>query len=217
MGTLGDSTLNAAQRKAFAVLIVAAVAGTIGSEFPEQMFLQHIPTVFIIIVLPLAARRVPFTTAGFFCIVSFMLLHVVGARYIYSYVPYDEWSGRIFGVTISERFGFERNHFDRAVHFAFGALAVRPAWEVLTRVFRVPPRFALYATVEFVLAFSLLYELFEWGLTLVLSPADAGAYNGEQGDIWDAHRDMALALVGSIVGLVWWRAATSAQPSPSPN
>jgi hypothetical protein len=34
---------------------------------------------------------------------------------------------------------------------------------------------------EFVLAFSLLYELFEWGLTMVLSPEDAAAYNGEQG------------------------------------
>jgi putative membrane protein len=52
-----------------------------------------------------------------------------------------------------------------------------------------------------VLAFSLLYELFEWGLTMVLSPQDAAAYNGQQGDIWDAHKDMSLAMLGALLGL----------------
>jgi len=51
------------------------------------------------------------------------------------------------------------------------------------------------------LAFSLVYELFEWGLTMVLSPSDAGAYNGEQGDLWDAHRDMSCALVGALIAV----------------
>ena len=91
------------------------------------------------------------------------------------------------------------------MHLAFGVLSVRPVWEILTGRFKVPPRFAFYASVEFVLAFSLLYELFEWGLTMVLSPEDAGAYNGEQGDIWDAHRDMSFALLGSCLGLAVWR------------
>jgi len=34
---------------------------------------------------------------------------------------------------------------------------------------------------------------------MVLSPGDAGAYNGEQGDIWDAHKDMSFAAIGAIV------------------
>jgi putative membrane protein len=46
---------------------------------------------------------------------------------------------------------------------------------------------------------SLIYELFEWALTLVLSPDDAEGYNGQQGDLWDAHKDMALAMLGSTV------------------
>ena len=46
---------------------------------------------------------------------------------------------------------------------------------------------------------SLIYELFEWALTLVLSPEDAEGYNGQQGDLWDAHKDMALAMLGSTV------------------
>ncbi len=32
-----------------------------------------------------------------------------------------------------------------------------------------------------------------------LSPEDAENYNGQQGDIWDAHQDMLLATVGAII------------------
>ena len=197
-----------------ALLVVAAVASCVGAPFPRQMYLQHIPTVVVVTALSIVARRKLLSPAAFTCVVAFMMLHVVGARYIYSYVPYDEWSQKLLGISITEHFGFRRNHFDRVVHFAFGAMAVRPVWETLTRKFKVPPRFALYASVEFVLAFSLLYELFEWGLTMVLSPEDAGAYNGEQGDIYDAHRDMSLALLGACVGLVIWR-LTESRRSPA--
>lgn len=202
------------QKTLWIVLAIAAVMGSIGSRFPHQMLLQHTPTVFVLAMLPIVARRVPLSNAAFACIVAFMLLHVVGARYIYSYVPYDEWAERLVGFSLTQRFGFRRNHFDRFVHFAFGALAARPVWEILTRRFRVPPRFAYYAVFEFVLAFSLLYELFEWGLTMVLSPQDAGAYNGEQGDIWDAHRDMSCAVLGVIASMVLWRLLSSFDRRP---
>ena len=197
--------MNRYQTVLWAILLAAAVGGSIGSEFPQQMLLQHFPTAAMLILLPIVSRRIPLSNAAFTCVVVFILLHVIGARYIYSYVPYDQWSERLFDVNVTQRFGFRRNHFDRLVHFAFGVLAARPVWEVLTKVFKVPPRFAFYAAFEFVLAFSLLYELFEWGLTIVLSPDDAGAYNGEQGDIWDAHRDMSFAVLGVLLSLTFWR------------
>lgn len=197
--------MTAVERSLLALLLLAVLASCIRAPFPEQMLLQHLPTAVVLVLLPLLARSKTLSTAAFACIIAFMLLHVIGARYIYSYVPYDAWAQKLAGISITESFGFRRNHFDRVVHFAFGLLAVRPVWEALTRRFRVPPRFAFYASVEFVLAFSLLYELFEWGLTIVLSPEDAGAYNGEQGDIWDAHRDMSCALLGSMISLFVWR------------
>ena len=56
---------------------------------------------------------------------------------------------------------------------------------------------------------SLIYELFEWALTLVLSPEDAEGYNGQQGDVFDAQKDMALATLGSTIAaisfLITWR------------
>ena len=49
---------------------------------------------------------------------------------------------------------------------------------------------------------SMLYELFEWVLTLVLSPEAADNFNGQQGDMWDAQKDMAAAMVSSTLTAV---------------
>jgi putative membrane protein len=49
-----------------------------------------------------------------------------------------------------------------------------------------------------VLSISALYEMFEWLLTLAVAGADADAYNGQQGDMWDPQKDMALAALGAI-------------------
>jgi putative membrane protein len=166
------------------------------------MYLQHIPTVVALVGLAIASRRYPLSNAAFTCLVVFLLLHILGARYIYSYVPYDRWLKTLIGTDLSSVFHFRRNHYDRLVHFAFGLLWTLPAWEVCVRYFKVPRRFAFYVAFEFVLAFSALYELFEWGLTMVLSPNDADAYNGQQGDLWDAHKDMAFAMLGALAALV---------------
>jgi putative membrane protein len=51
-----------------------------------------------------------------------------------------------------------------------------------------------------VLAASAVYEIAEWAVAMIFAPDWAEAYNGQQGDIWDAQQDMALAWVGSMVG-----------------
>jgi len=50
-----------------------------------------------------------------------------------------------------------------------------------------------------VLAISALYEIFEWLLTLTMEGSVATAYNGQQGDPWDAQKDMALAALGALL------------------
>ncbi|RAS64581.1 putative membrane protein DUF2238 [Lentzea atacamensis] len=50
----------------------------------------------------------------------FLALHTISARWIYSFVPYDDWTDTVFGVRLSEAFSWERNHFDRLVRFAYG-------------------------------------------------------------------------------------------------
>jgi len=45
---------------------------------------------------------------------------------------------------------------------------------------------------------SVIYEWLEWLVAISLSPQDAEAYNGQQGDMWDAHKDMLLATLGAM-------------------
>lgn len=194
--------MNRYQRSLLLLIAAATVASWIRAPYRDQMVLQHIPTAVVLIFWLLLARRFPLTNTAAACLASFMILHVVGARYLYSYVPYDDWARAICGVDLTSIFHFRRNHFDRLVHFSFGALWVRPTWEICVRYFRVPRRFAYYTAFEFVLAFSMLYELVEWGLSMALAPADADAYNGQQGDMWDAQKDMSFALLGALLALV---------------
>lgn len=59
----------------------------------------------------------------------------------------------------------------------------------------------------------MIYELVEWGIGVMLAPEAAERYNGQQGDMWDAHKDMALASLGAIVAMagvmLWERAGRS--------
>ena len=75
-------------------------------------------------------RTLRISRLSFALIIAFLLLHLVGARYLYSNVPYDDWSQKFFGFRIGERMGFERNHYDRLVHFSFGLLLCYPLWEL---------------------------------------------------------------------------------------
>jgi len=173
----------------------------VGSPFPDQMLLQHAGTVLIAAWAGVGIARGDVSAAGTRGRLAFLLLHAFAARWIYSYVPYDDWARAVSGRGISEVFGWRRNHFDRLVHFLFGVLVARGAADGYRRKlggFGGSRRMA----VQWVATASLAYELFEWGLTMVLSPDDAEGYNGQQGDVWDAHKDMAFAVVGSIVWAV---------------
>ena len=61
---------------------------------------------------------------------------------------------------------------------------------------------ATYIAVEFVIAGSALYEIFEWLLTVLMAGPDALAYNGQQGDPWDPQKDMALATLGAVLAAI---------------
>ena len=184
-----------------AMTIVLLGLSLIRSPYPHEQLLQHIPTVLAIVALAAGMRKKWLTTIAFSCVVGFIWLHILGARYIYSFVPYDELATTLFGSAISDWFGWERNHYDRLVHFSFGALSMWPVTEVsltrgaLTRKWAIA--FALFA----VLGFSAFYEVFEWLIAVVMSPSHADAYNGQQGDFWDAQKDMALAFAGSVVAI----------------
>jgi putative membrane protein len=181
------------------LLAVLLALVQIDQPYPDIAPLQHIPTAVLLLASPFLLRRYPMSTPAVVCVVVFFALHTLGGRYTYSNVPYDAWSKAAFGYSINETFGFTRNHYDRLVHLSYGLLAVYPIREFLLRHLGVTPRLALYISVESVIAVSAVYELFEWFLSIVLAGPMAADYNGQQGDIWDAQKDMGLATVGALM------------------
>jgi putative membrane protein len=191
-----------AQRAMLALLFALLILVQIRQPFPTMAPLHHIPTLLLLIASPFLLRRWPMSNAALGCGILFFALHTIGGRYTYTDVPYDALAQALTGHSISEAFGFTRNHYDRLVHLSYGLLAVLPVSEALRRHGGVSHRLSLYIAVESVLAVSLLYEVQEWLITLIMAGATADAYNGQQGDMWDAQKDMALATFGAVVSAV---------------
>ena len=187
------------QRWLIAGLAALLLLVQVKQPFPQTAPLHHLPTVVLLVAAPFMLGRWPLSDRALGCVIVFFALHTVGGRYTYTNVPYDAVAQVLTGHTITEAFGLARNHYDRLVHLAYGLLAVLPVSEALQRHVGLRPRTALYIAVESVLAVSLLYEVFEWLLTLMMKGALADAYNGQQGDIWDAQKDMALAAAGAVL------------------
>ncbi|MFM5924494.1 MAG: DUF2238 domain-containing protein [Novosphingobium sp.] len=192
------STLPRPQLALLGVTALFALISLIGSPYPDLAPLQNLPTLVIVSGLALALRFRPLPNSAVWCLCAFLWLHTVGGRYAYSYVPYDQWFSALGLPAPSAVFGLTRNGYDRVVHFSFGLLMVHPIAEFLERSGWVSRAVALYIAVEFVFAGSALYEIFEWLLTLVMAGPDANAYNGQQGDTWDAQKDMACAVTGAL-------------------
>lgn len=144
-------------------------------------------------------RVAPFSNAAYVLVFVFGVLHEIGAHHTYSEVPYDAWARAVTGQTVSDVLDLTRNHFDRLAHFAFGLLLFRPVREYVETdgpLYGVAPYLypvALLATM------SLIFELIEWGAAVVFGDDLGQAYLGTQGDVWDAQKDMALALLGSVI------------------
>lgn len=195
--------LTRAQKVMLIVLAIAVALANIDQPYPELAPLQHIPTVILILVAPMLLRRWRLSNGSVAALWVFMLLHTLGGRYIYSYVPYDVWAKTVAGTSVSEAFGWTRNGYDRLVHLAFGLLWTIPVIQAVQSRNTVSAAPAAFVAFAFVGLVSALYEVFEWALTLFAAGDTADYYNGQQGDIWDAQKDMAIALFGSLVTLCW--------------
>jgi putative membrane protein len=201
----------AAQRWMVAAIAAVIPLSAVGALYPSNTWLQVGPVAVLIPAAVLALRRWSISNASAGCIAAFALLHLFAARWSYSFVPYDAWL-----PGIDAALGFGRNMFDRLVHVMFGVLAVLPFAELAVRHGGLKLRQAIVGAVLFVLAAGSLYEIFEWILTLTMSPQDAGAYNGEQGDRFDGQKDMAIAGLGALLAVVpvaRWLKRSGAEPT----
>ncbi|MEM7411543.1 MAG: DUF2238 domain-containing protein [Myxococcota bacterium] len=152
-------------------------------------------------VLVASYRRLPLSRVSYTLIFLFLALHEVGSHYTYSLVPYDEACQRWFGFSLNEALGFERNHFDRLVHFSYGLLLAYPIREFFLRVADVRGFWGYFLPLDLTMSSSMIYELIEWAAAEIFGGELGAAYLGTQGDIWDAHKDMALASLGALIAM----------------
>jgi putative membrane protein len=136
-------------------------------------------------------RKYQFSDLSYLLITIYLLLHVYGAMNTYAENPFGYW--------LKDTLGLERNPYDRIVHFSFGFFLAYPVREILLNVYKFPKGFAWGLPIEFTLSISGLYELIEWGVADIFFPEQGMAYLGTQGDIWDAQKDMGIAVLGAAL------------------
>ncbi|RSE94362.1 DUF2238 domain-containing protein [Achromobacter aegrifaciens] len=142
-----------------------------------------------------------FSRTSYTLIFLYLCLHAVGAHYTYSLVPYDDWWRALTGHSFNSMVGWERNNFDRVVHFSYGLLLAYPIREIFLRVVEVRGFWAYFLPMDVTLSTSALYELLAGGAAATGGGDRGAAYLGTQGDIWDAQKDMALAAGGAVIAM----------------
>ncbi len=169
--------------------------------YRSDWLLENVLVILFAIILVWSYWRLPLSRVSYTLIFVFLCLHVVGSHYTYAEVPYDDWIRSLTGGSLNEAMGWERNHFDRAIHFVYGLLLAYPIREVFLRVAEARGFWGYFLPLQFTMATSMLYELIEWAAALIFGGELGMAYLGTQGDIWDAHQDMLLASLGAAVAM----------------
>jgi putative membrane protein len=156
-------------------------------------FLEVVPALIGLVVLAVTYKSFRLTKLSYILILIHCIILMIGGKYTYAEVP--------FFNTLKDWFDMSRNNYDKVGHFAQGFIPALLTRELVIRknVFN-SKAWRNFFVVCFCLAFSAFYELIEWWVALGAG-ADSTDFLGTQGYIWDTQSDMALALLGAILGL----------------
>lgn len=157
----------------------------------QDWFLENIPVFAALAVLVGTYRWFQLSNVSYVLLAIFLTLHAVGAHYTYSEVPIGYW--------VRDWLHLGRNHYDRVVHFTFGLLLTYPVRELLVSKAGLRGIWSFVLPAHVIFGWSGLYEIVEAIVAQLTSPELGAAYNGTQGDIWDAQKDMALAALGAAL------------------
>lgn len=175
----------------FAVLIWSGIA-------PKDLFtwfLEVLPALIGLAVLAATRRRFPLTPLAYWLVLIHMLILMVGGHYTYAEVPLFDW--------LRQPLHWTRNNYDKLGHFAQGFVPALLGRELLLRLAVINGRGWLHFLVLcFVLAVSALYELLEWAVAEASGDSSV-AFLATQGYEWDTQSDMAFALLGGVLALVF--------------
>ena len=130
---------------------------------------------------------------SYFLIFLFAILHIMAAHYTYGSTPWGNW--------LSEIFNWERNHYDRIVHFIYGFLMSYISIEILYKYVTKRKIINYLLTFSIIVAVGAIYEIAEFIVGIYAKPGAGLAFLGFQGDIWDTQKDMLLQLIGVVIGI----------------
>lgn len=177
-----------------AVVLAAQIALGISPKADRMTWaLENVPVWFGVGLLAFTHRRFPLSSLCLHLFAIHSLILALGGHYTYAKVPLGEWA--------RDAFGLARNHYDRIGHFAQGFIPAIFVRELLLR--KTPLQrggWLNFLVVCVCLAFSACYEFFEWWVAVFTGEA-ANDFLGTQGDPWDTHWDMFMALVGAICSM----------------
>jgi putative membrane protein len=179
----------------YVVYIVIWIILAINPRYRQDWFLENI---LVFVFFPLIIwfdLKYHFTLSSIIFLFIFTTLHTIGAHYTYAEMPFFE--------PIMKFFSLERNSYDRVVHFLFGLLLFRPIWEIVIS-YVGKGRVALVFTFFTIVTIATFYELLEWAVAVTFHPELGMAFLGTQGDIWDAHKDTLVAIIGGVINLIFY-------------
>jgi putative membrane protein len=189
---------SAARRLLPVLLAGIVVAGMLVSGWaPRDRVTWLLETVWVIVGLPLvvlARRRFPLSDLLCCLLAVHALVLAAGGHYTYAQVPLGDW--------LRDTFGLDRNPYDRIGHLMQGFVPAVLVRELLSRTSPLRgSRWLAPLTVCACLAFSALFEMFEWAAA-VIGGHGADAFLATQGDVWDTQWDMFCALLGATVSVL---------------
>jgi len=170
--------------------VVAWIWAAIEPLHYADWVLENVLVGLFILLILLTSRMFQFSLVSYVFMTLFMILHIIGSHYTYAEVPW--------GYTLGEWLGTERNMYDRLVHLLFGVLFVYPVREMSVRIAKTKGFWGYFVPFMIISSFAGFYELIEWGAAAVVDPDAGAAFLGSQGDVWDAQKDMFLAIIGSF-------------------
>lgn len=179
----------------FGIFIIIWIVLALNPTYRFDWLLENILTCIMIFFLFFIYKRKLMSNISWTLIFLFFLLHITGAHYTYSEVP--------FASSISQWMGMERNHFDRLVHFLFGLLLTQPLTEILIADIHTSKKWIRFISFCIILAAGVVYELLEWLTAIIVDPKAGTAFLGTQGDAWDAQKDLGLKLLGSLLSFLF--------------
>ena len=157
-------------------------------------FTENTLTILFLISLWVSHKKFNFSDLSYTMMTIYLLLHIYGAEYTYAENPFGYW--------LKDLLHTNRNYYDRIVHFSFGFLLTYPMRDYFKNHFDWPNWVCWTLPCEITLSFSAMYELIEWMVADIFFPSEGDAYLGTQGDIWDSQKDMGIAFVGAITGMI---------------